>query len=291
MKDGHAADQADAPPPRRGETIGKFVVIGLVGSGAKGDVYAAYDPDLDRKVAVKLLRWQKGSAATGRARLLREAQAIAKLRHPNVVGVYEVGEDRGTVFIAMEFVDGVTLGSWMKGASHGWREVRRVFEAAGRGLAAVHDAGLVHRDFKPENVMITRDGQVRVMDFGLVRALDGAGADADASPLPPAEDVPRRIADGAKLTLTQTGTAVGTPAYMSPEQFLAERFDRCAIGSIQLLRRPARSLLRRAALRGRHAAHSGRQCRGGPIAAAGNDRAGPRLDSPHCLARSRDEPR
>ena len=138
-------------------------------------MYAAYDPELDRKVAVKILR---GRSADGEARLLREAQAIAKLQHPNVVVVYDVGSFRDTVFIAMEFVDGQTLGHWMNAARRPWRETLRIFEAAGRGLEAAHGLGMVHRDFKPDNVMLTKDGQVRVMDFGLARQVDGDEAGA-----------------------------------------------------------------------------------------------------------------
>jgi eukaryotic-like serine/threonine-protein kinase len=156
---------ADTPAgePRgleRGETVGRFVLVGLLGRGGMGEVYAAYDPELDRKVAVKILR---ARSADGEARLLREAQAIAKLQHPNVVVVYDVGKFRDTVFIAMEFVDGHTLGTWMHAEARPWRETLRIFQAAGRGLEAAHALGMVHRDFKPDNVMLTKNGQVRVM--------------------------------------------------------------------------------------------------------------------------------
>ncbi len=137
-----------------------------------GEVYAAYDPELDRKVAVKLLRVKPGagvSLAEGRQRTLREAQAIARLSHPNVVVVYDVGTFEEKVFIAMEFLDGNTAGYWAQSQTRTWQEMLKVYLAAGRGLAAAHDKGLVHRDFKPENVMVGRDGQVRVMDFGLAR--------------------------------------------------------------------------------------------------------------------------
>ena len=156
----------------RGASIGRYVVLGLVGRGGMGEVYAAYDPELDRKVAVKLLRVKPGagvSPAEGRQRTLREAQAIARLSHPNVVVVYDVGTFEEKVFIAMEFLDGNTAGYWAQVDRRTWQEVLKVYVAAGRGLAAAHDKGLVHRDFKPENVMVGRDGQVRVMDFGLAR--------------------------------------------------------------------------------------------------------------------------
>ena len=156
----------------RGASIGRYVVLGLVGRGGMGEVYAAYDPELDRKVAVKLLRVKPGagvSLAEGRQRTLREAQAIARLSHPNVVVVYDVGTFEEKVFIAMEFLDGNTAGYWAQSQRRTWQELLKVYVAAGRGLAAAHEKGLVHRDFKPENVMVGRDGQVRVMDFGLAR--------------------------------------------------------------------------------------------------------------------------
>ena len=170
----------------RGATIGRYVVLGLVGRGGMGEVYAAYDPELDRKVAVKLLRVKPGagvSLAEGRQRTLREAQAIARLSHPNVVVVYDVGTFSDQVFIAMEFVEGNTVTYWVQAQARSWQEVLKVFMAAGRGLAAAHEKGLVHRDFKPDNVMVGRDGQVRVMDFGLARQVTEKSARrrADAS--------------------------------------------------------------------------------------------------------------
>jgi serine/threonine protein kinase/tetratricopeptide (TPR) repeat protein len=156
----------------RGAPIGRYMVLGLVGRGAMGEVYAAYDPELDRKVAVKLLHAEGGTgpdAAELKSRLLREAQAIARLSHPNVVVVHDVGSFGEQVFVAMEFVDGHTVSYWVHSGMRSWREIRNVFVAAGRGLAAAHAAHMVHRDFKGENVMLTDTGQVRVMDFGLAR--------------------------------------------------------------------------------------------------------------------------
>ena len=133
----------------RGATIGRYVLLECIGAGGMGVVYAAYDPELDRKVAVKLLKASAGDV-TGCARLLREAQAMAQLAHPNVVVVHDVGTFAGEVFVAMEFVQGTTLRRWLSERSRGWREVVTVFVAVGRGLTAAHEKGLVHRDLKPE---------------------------------------------------------------------------------------------------------------------------------------------
>src|SRR5215831_3114750 len=167
------------PEVARGGAIGRYIVLGMVGRGAMGEVYAAYDPQLDRKVAVKLLR--AGSDRAGRpgeakSRLLREAQSMAKLSHPNVIVVHDVGSFGDQVFVAMDFVEGHTVSYWLHAASRSWQEILRVFLAAGRGLAAAHAAQMVHRDFKAENVMLGLDGQVRVMDFGLARQLSGTSS-------------------------------------------------------------------------------------------------------------------
>src|SRR5579871_4866475 len=190
-------DPAGAPLTR-GASIGRYVVLGLVGRGGMGEVYAAYDPELDRNVAVKLLRVKAGNGVSlteGRQRTLREAQAIARLSHPNVVVVYDVGTFEDKVFIAMEFVEGNTVTFWLEQQPRTWQEILRVFISAGRGLTAAHDKGLVHRDFKPDNVMVGRDGQVRVMDFGLARQMDKPGMKEQrtrtASPVP--VPVPRRL--------------------------------------------------------------------------------------------------
>ena len=134
-----------------------------------GEVYAAYHPDLDRRIALKVVNESGAGAADRRARLLREARAIARLSHPNVITVHDAGTVDDRVYIAMEFVEGETIDDWLRAQPRTWREILDVFIAAGRGLAAAHAAGVVHRDFKPQNVMIGRDGSVRVMDFGLAR--------------------------------------------------------------------------------------------------------------------------
>jgi len=211
----------------RGATVGRYVLLGLVGRGGMGDVYAAYDPELDRKVALKLLNDGQpgsGSQARSRGRLLKEAKSIARLTHPNVVVVHDAGTIDDRVFIAMEFVEGRTLSAWLGGKPRAWSEVRDVFLAAGRGLAAAHAARIVHRDFKPQNVMVAEDGAVRVMDFGL--ASDSRDADDGGSVKPTDSD---HVVDFASTTamalMTRTGALIGTPAYMAPEQFKGEAAD------------------------------------------------------------------
>jgi tetratricopeptide (TPR) repeat protein len=212
--------QSDGPPTLgRGVNIGRYVLLDLVGRGGMGEVYAAYDPELDRKLALKLLHRdaeQRASATRARARLLREAKSIARLSHPNVVVVHDAGTVADRVFIAMEFVEGSTLAEWLRESPRTWREVRDAFLAAGRGLEAAHAAGIVHRDFKPHNAMVSAGGVVRVMDFGL--ANDVGAADAGERAIGESVD-PQAVA------LTRTGTLLGTPAYMAPEQFRGERAD------------------------------------------------------------------
>ena len=195
----------------RGTAVARYVVLAQLGAGAMGVVYAAYDPELDRKVALKLVRTHAdaGAEATvGRTRLLREAQALARLSHPNVVAIHDVGTFRDQVWLAMEHVEGRTLKEWSQ-VRRGWREVLPVMVAVGEGLAAAHAAGLVHRDLKPDNVMIGADGRVRVMDFGLART---AGQAPTSGPLTAASNTV------LSLSVTQAGSLMGTPAYMAPEQ-------------------------------------------------------------------------
>jgi tetratricopeptide (TPR) repeat protein len=174
-----------------------------------GVVHSAYDTELDRKVALKLLRPGAADEAEPTARMLREAKALAQVAHPNVVNVFDAGPHGALVFVAMEFVEGRTLGAWLREERRPWREVLAKFVDAGRGLAAVHAANLVHRDFKPDNVLLGSDGRVRITDFGLARALD-APSSARGAP-----DVAPRPSLGK---LTATGAVHGTPAYMAPEQ-------------------------------------------------------------------------
>ena len=216
--------------PQRGDQIGHFTIVDQLGAGGMGVVYAAYDLELNRKVAIKLLRVTSvHDQSIGRARLMREAQAMAQVDHPNVVTVFEVGKHRGDVYIAMEFIDGETFGAWRRRTGARWQEVLDVLEQAARGLVAAHGEGLVHRDFKPDNVMVGRDGRVRVMDFGLVRSDDDPAqeppSDAADAPLSDAKvDVDGPTASPS-TALTEAGTIVGTPAYMAPEQFTRKPTD------------------------------------------------------------------
>ncbi len=208
-------DRFEAGELAPGTHVGRYVVEGLVGRGAMGVVYAARDPDLARKVAVKVLRADALSETARqrmRARLLREARAMARLSHPEVITVYDVGSFGDQLFVAMEYVEGDTLRHWRTARHRRYEEILSVYERAGSGLAAAHEAGLVHRDFKPDNVLVTDDGRVRVTDFGLARGAARAAPVAERV----SGEVDRSEEQG--LTLTRTGSLLGTPAYMAPEQ-------------------------------------------------------------------------
>ncbi|MCE9578834.1 MAG: serine/threonine-protein kinase [Deltaproteobacteria bacterium] len=214
-----------APPLRGGDDargpgvptrVGRYLIDAEIGAGAMGVVYRARDPELDRVLAIKVIRARRGDS---RARLLREAQAMARIHHPNVVPIFDVGTFDGQIadartpddaglFVVMPLVAGGTLRAWMRRGPHPWREVVARFIAAGRGLSAAHAAGLVHRDFKPDNVLVSDDGQVVVADFGLALAHD----------VPPA-------AEHATSPGLETSTIAGTPAYMAPEQRVGAPLD------------------------------------------------------------------
>ena len=180
----------DAP-----ERIGRHRVLGKLGEGGMGLVYAAHDDELERRVAIKLLRPETGGEPR---RLLREARSMARLCHPNVAAIYDVGTHGDAIYLAMEYVHGSSLREWSR-VPHPWPERAAVLIQAAEGLAAAHEAELVHRDFKPENVIVGTDGRVRVLDFGLAKlAPDSRGPRDDSA--------------------TQTGALVGTPRYMAPEQ-------------------------------------------------------------------------
>ena len=196
-------------PPMTGTRVGRYLILEPIGRGAMGVVFSAYDPGLDRQIAVKVVKSRDVAHRQHRLdRVLREARALARVRHPNVVAVHDVGMAEGEAFIAMEHVHGETLAKWMRRGPHSWQAVLERFIPAGRGLAAVHDAGMIHRDFKPDNVMLDDEGGVRVMDFGLAHAVSST-PEVGTAPVP---------APSATQVLPQS-TRAGTPAYMAPEQY------------------------------------------------------------------------
>ncbi len=229
-----------------GEQFGRYMLLDRVGAGGMGVVYAAYDPELDRKVAIKFLIHRHAQKPMSAARLLREAKALARLNHPGVITVHDVGAVDNHVFIAMEYVEGATLRAWCEEAKHSCKEILEVYTKAGEGLAAAHQAGLVHRDFKPENVLVGLDGRVRVLDFGLARSSEDAGSSqpglesswVGASGSTEEASVEHSysgsfsgehsglaLLSGLSVELTQEGAIVGTPAYMAPEQHLGQLAD------------------------------------------------------------------
>jgi serine/threonine protein kinase len=195
--------------------LGRYHVERLLGMGGMGVVYAGYDPELQRKVAIKLLQPDsKLTVGTVRGRLMREAQAMARLSHPNVINVFEVGTFGEQVFVVMELIDGTTLAGWLREKQRTWREIVSAFLAAGSGLEAAHRAGIIHRDFKPDNVLVGKDGRICVTDFGLARRIEAEEEAAGPSPVSPID-----------ATVTRSGLLVGTPAYMAPEQMRGEPTD------------------------------------------------------------------
>ncbi len=205
-------------PPDAPQRIGRFIVLEVRGSGGMGVVYLAYDPALDRRVAIKVLKASLGGSqdSGGTTRLVREAQAMAQLSDPHVVPVYDVGSVDQSVFIAMEFIAGLTLQQWLAEAPRSWRQVLAVLLDAGRGLEAAHRAGLIHRDFKPGNVLIGPDGHARVTDFGLARSNRQDEPPADH---PPASLTPAPVVS-IETPITRAGAVMGTPGYMAPEQYV-----------------------------------------------------------------------
>ncbi|HTE52989.1 MAG TPA: tetratricopeptide repeat protein [Kofleriaceae bacterium] len=252
--DGAIADETASPElagrPRGGgpgalepgRAVSRYLVREFLGAGAMGAVYAAHDPQLDRTVALKIVGGLVTDAADGggemRARrLVREAQAMARLSHPNVIPVYDAGQDGDLVFIAMKRVDGVPLGRWLDQAGAGQREVLRVLCDAGRGLAAAHAAGIVHRDFKPDNVLVDRRGVAQVGDFGLAMVEDDRAGEASQAAAATAAVAGPGSTAAAALTApastpstgstwrTADGAILGTPAYLAPEVWRGARAD------------------------------------------------------------------
>ncbi len=245
--------------------VGRFPILRLLGSGGMGAVYAAYDELLDRKVALKVMHPDRGGSLGGsrKQRTLVEARALARLSHPNIPLVYEVGEAHQQVSISREFIDGQTLADWCSEAPRGWQDILSMYLQAGEGLHAAHQAGIVHRDFKPDNVLVGSDGRPRVVDFGLARiggqssasiqipssmsgqhttvnsqaatpAIDGQQA-SPASPVSTAQKAPESTQPNTAQPVTQAGSISGTPGYMSPEQYiggdvnsLSDQFSFCA---------------------------------------------------------------
>ncbi|MCA9695347.1 MAG: serine/threonine protein kinase [Myxococcales bacterium] len=218
--------------PSPGRRIGRYLVIEQIGAGGMGVVFSAYDDVLDRRVALKLVLDRRRGDATWYARTLREAQALARLSHPNVVQIYEAGEYADEIYLAMEFIKGCTLRELLKqrARARGGGPPRRdelpaildLFQQAGYGLAAAHGSGLVHRDFKPANVLVDEAGRARVADFGLVAATATATTEATQG----GDDTRQRHrADALGIELTREGAVMGTLAYMSPEQLSGQSAD------------------------------------------------------------------
>jgi tetratricopeptide (TPR) repeat protein len=207
------------------ETFDRYTLISMIGAGGMGEVWKAYDPVLGRVVAIKRV-FGKSASKVEAQRLHREAQAIAQLSHPNVIAVFDVGVAEGELFMAMEHVEGLPLGRFLEIKRRGRDATLAIFLQAARGLAALHDAGLVHRDFKPSNVLVGEDGRVRVLDFGLARRVEIENR-RPAATYDTASDL-------LEEELTREGAISGTPRYMAPEQFLqleiGGRSDQFAFG-------------------------------------------------------------
>jgi serine/threonine protein kinase len=205
--------------------LGRFVLMHELGAGGMGTVFAAYDERLDRKVALKILSQSQNGGPLLRAQIIREARAAGRISHPNVIAIYEVGESDDQIYIAMEFVDGSTLYKWQQAGGHGWQETLAMYLQVGEALVAAHAAKVVHRYFKPDNVLLGEDGRPRVVDFGLARVGFSSEEELEPTPEPvaltPEEGNPAYVS--GRLTLP--GVISGTPGYMSPEQYRGGNVD------------------------------------------------------------------
>ncbi len=201
----------------RGTLINRYVILERLGAGGMGVVFAAYDPELRRRVALKFLHLDGANDDTRQARLLREAQSLARLSHPNVITVFDAGTHDGRVYITMEYIEGQTLRQWCETQHRTWRDILSHYIEAAHGLAAAHAAGLVHRDFKPENVLIDKNGHARVLDFGLARQVAERTKSHAFQSL---DTLVAREQDAMEGHLTRPGALAGTPVYMAPEQLL-----------------------------------------------------------------------
>src|SRR3989442_318002 len=193
----------------RGAQLGRYEIRSKLGAGGMGEVYLAQDTKLDRKVALKILPADVAANQDRMHRFVQEAKAAAALNHPNIAHIYEIGESDGTNFIAMEFVDGVTLREKIHQEQTDLRTLLRYLQHAAEGLAKAHAAGIAHRDLKPDNIMITRDGHAKILDFGLAKLVE-------ARPFPGGNS--SEVATAMMPQHSSPGTVLGTVGYMSPEQ-------------------------------------------------------------------------
>src|SRR5262249_50937530 len=201
----------DIPPkPGKGALIEHFEIISRIGAGGMGEVYLARDTRLGRKVALKLLPPSFTADPQLRARFFREAQLASALDHPNICTIHEMGESSGSLFIAMQYVEGVNLKQLVDSSPLKLDAVLSISLQAADALAAAHEQGIIHRDIKSNNIIVTPRGQVKVLDFGLAKLMDST------------EDKAER---DLKWELTRTGAVMGTPSYMSPEQARGEKID------------------------------------------------------------------
>ena len=211
----------DEAGPSVPETIGRFEVRSLAGTGTNAIIYSAWDAEAERRVAIKVLRDNRRFRPDSRARFLREAKSMSRVRHPNIVEIYEVGMHDGRVFLALEYVEGRTFREWLDHEDPGIPAILDHYMAAGRGLEAAHAAGVMHRDFKPENVLLGHDGRVRVADFGLARSTRGTDSYQTLENQTPG----LRDALAAGPELLATMGISGTPAYKALEQHFGRPTD------------------------------------------------------------------